>query len=1006
MLEKQSININFISGVETLSDPYQMAIGKFVSLQNSVFIQNEGAGKLDKRNGFPSLTSLPDASSYYITTYQNGLVALGKDLKAFSGQSGVWIPGLAFTPLKLSITPLSNTASSQVHIDTAISPNGIVCATYAENVAVLSQVAPGPYGYLTVDKTNGTHITKFTLLRPPLGSGNLKYPFAPKVFALGDYFAIVFGTTIGSTTGHLQIVTVSSLNLSSVSAEADISASYFPMNTSSVSSFDGVVSSNTLFLSWNAANSGGILATSIGSSLQQSATVTIASNSASLVTVTADNTQSPPVIWTSTYASGTNSGQIVATNFTLSPLFSAIGYTNSASANLASVAQNGVMSLYSEIANSFGGSIPGATNYITTFNTPQSTHTMGSLSTLIRSVGLASKGFIVNSTSYFWSVYQSTYQSTYFLINSSSLVVAKLAYGNAPGFINGTLPSVTVTGSQASSGYVYKTSISSVNKNTNVSSTNQIAGIYSSTGIGLVNLQFSPPQILTAEAGTNLNVSGGYLWAYDGQTMAEQNFHVYPEPFFASTASGGGLSQQSYFYQSLYEWKDAKGNIFRSAPSIPYQITAVGQTTITVPTLRLTNKNYSIGQSLSSIQIKVYRWSVTQQTYYLSVQTPNITTVDSVTMIDALNDLAIVGNEILYTNGGTVEDASPPAISGMTTFDSRLWIIDAEDENLLWFSKTLVEGAPVEMSDLLTYFVPPNVSGIQSTGGVKSLAAMDDKLILFKKETISYINGSGPDNTGANSQYSSVYFITGGIGCINQNSIALTPEGLMFQSDKGIWLLGRDLSMNFIGKEVEYFNTANVLSSFVIPATNEVRFTLGSSNQTLSYDYFAKEWNQLTGIPAVSSTIYNSKHTLLSSSGSVSQEVTSVFNDNGVPTTMSFTTGWINFAGLQGYARAYRMYLLGNFFTPHTYTLGIAYNYNPQITQTVVINPTNTVGSGSIVEQWQVNFQNQQCQSFQLTFNETASSTAGAGLSLSGIRLVVGLKKDFPRNIGATNKIG
>jgi len=116
--------------------------------------------------------------------------------------------------------------------------------------------------------------------------------------------------------------------------------------------------------------------------------------------------------------------------------------------------------------------------------------------------------------------------------------------------------------------------------------------------------------------------------------------------------------------------------------------------------------------------------------------------------------------------------------------------------------------------------------------------------------------------------------------------------------------------------------------------------------------------------------------------------------------------GWINLLGLEGYARAYKMYILGQFFSPHTYSIGIAYDYNPQVVQTAIINPTNTVGSGSIVEQWQVNFSQQTAQSFQLTFQETASSSAGHGLNLSGIKIVYGSKKDYPRNIGATNKTG
>lgn len=1025
-IDKQSISVNFGQGIDTLNDPNQLPLGKFTSLQNSQFVQGEGGGKLNKRFGFTPLTSLPDANSSYLTTYRGGLVALGKDLKTYFGKSAIWGPSFPYTPITLSTTPLSNTAASQVQIDTAISPNGLICMTCATNVAALSQSPPGPYGYTIFDQATGNQVVAFTQIVPL--TGELDYPYAPKVFALGDYFGVVFGATTGST-GTLQCLQISTKNTASASYST-IGANYYPINTGSTSSFDGVVASNSLYLSWNTrytSATGNISGQSLGSTFSSGGVVVIASASASLISVCADITKSPPTIWTSGFLVGTGSGTIVATNIAsgYKPIFSAKTYTSSQSANLASVAQNGVMSLYSEIPQTFvlgtNSNIAGVfitSNFINTINVIQSTASVSTNSTLIRGMGLASKGFIVNSSSYFMGVYNSSpdsLQSTYFLVASNSLQVAKLEYGNAQGYINGTLPSVSVTGSSASLGYIYNTALNNVNKSTNVSSSSQVGVVtYASTGTALVNLEFNPNKIVSTELGDNLNINGGFLWAYDGQTVAEHNFHLYPDYLIASSLGVSGslssLSAQSYFYVGLYEWRDAKGNIFRSAPSIPQQVSLSGATpyitTITMPSIRVTNKSYFGGGTVSLINVKVYRWSANQQNYYLAGTAANSLTSDTVLIIDNQSDSQILGNELLYTTGGVLEDSATPACAAVTAFDTRLWMIDSEDDNLLLYSKPMVEGAPVEMSDLQTYFVPPNVSGTQSTGGVKSFAAMDDKLILFKKNTIYYISGTGPDATGANSQYSPPIFITGGVGCSNQKSIVLMPNGLMFQSDKGIWLLGRDLSISFIGKEAEDFNNSEIFSSFVVPGTNEARFTLGSSKMTLMYDYFAGQWAQISGVPNIYSTIYENKHTFLSSSGSVSQQSTSSFADGGTPTTMSFTTGWINLAGLQGYVRAYRMYILGKFYSPHTYTMGIAYDYNPTIIQTATINPTNSSGSGSFIEQWQINFQNQQTQSFQLTFNEIASSTAGQGLSLSGIKLVIGMNKDFPRNIGVANKTG
>jgi hypothetical protein len=342
--------------------------------------------------------------------------------------------------------------------------------------------------------------------------------------------------------------------------------------------------------------------------------------------------------------------------------------------------------------------------------------------------------------------------------------------------------------------------------------------------------------------------------------------------------------------------------------------------------------------------------------------------------------------------------------------------VDAEDNNLLWFSKEVIEATPVEMSDLLTIFIAPTTSAQGNTGPVTAASSMDDKLILFKENAIYYINGIGPDNTGANSQYSDAIFITSTIGCINQQSIVFMPSGLMFQSDKGIWLLGRDLSTNYIGAPVEAFTQNAVVQSAVnVPGTNQVLFTL-NTGVTLMYDYYYQQWGTFTNVPAISSTLYQGLHTYINSLGKVFQETPGTYLDGSSPVLMSFTTSWFNLAGLQGYQRAYFFYLLGTYITPHKLQIQIAYDYNQSPPQTTMISPDNYSGAwgsdqlwGSsspwggapTLEQWRVFFQQGKCEAFQITINEVYDGTfgvpAGAGLTISGLDLIIGQKSGYPR---------
>lgn len=995
MLQKQTLNINFAQGLDTKTDPFQVTPGKFLSLQNSIFTKG---GLLQKRNGFGKLVSLPDTNYTDVTTFNGNLTAIGQNLAAYSEGSQIWIPKGTIQPLTLDVLPLVRSNTNQTQCDSAISSNNLVCTVYTDNNGSVDS-----YKYVVADVITGQNIVPPTLIPP--SAGVVTGP--PRVFFIGNYFIIVFNTVI-TATNHLQYVAINILNPNLMTTAVDISAQYTPSGTPS---FDGLVVNNTLFLAWNGSDGGGaIRVRSLGHTLLLSGVVVFSGHNGTLFSLAADLSLVNPVIYVTFYSPST--GWVLAVNQALGTVLAPTQFIfGDTVLNLATLATAGVLTVYYEISNNYvyDSAIP--SHYINT-NTVTQTGVVGTASVLVRSVGLASKAFNIDGVNYFLAEYYSVFQPTYFVINGEGQVIAKLAYSNAGGYLTHGLPNAIVDGTSVSFAYLFKDLLTAVNKSQGLTNA---AGIYSQTGINLAAIDITNTSFDSLELGHNLNMSGGFLWSYDGVVPVEQNFQVWPDNVEVITVTGSGnLSAQQYFYQAVYEWTDAEGNIFRSAPSIPTEITtttASSTNTIYVPTARLT---YKIA---NPIKIVLYRWSQGQQNYYqvTSVAAPilNDPTVDYVTITDDLADASILGNQLIYTTGGVVENIGPPATSVMTIFDTRLWLVDAEDKNLLWFSKPVIESTPVEMSDLFTIFVSPTISAQSSTGPITALSAMDDKLIIFKRDAIYYLNGVGPDITGANNQYSQPTFISSTVGCTNQSSIVFTPQGLMFQSDKGIWLLGRDLSTTYIGAPVEQFNSALVEASLNIPGTNQVRFTL-NNGVTLMYDYFYGQWGTFVDIPAISSTLYQSLHTFIDSFGRVFQETPNLYLDGSSPVLMSFTTSWFNLTGLQGYQRAYFFYLLGVYYSPHKLNLQIAYDYNPSPTQNVLITPTNAspdyglpspYGAGSPyggpgnVEQWRVFLQKQRCQGFQITLNEvfdaSMGESAGQGLTLSGINLVYASKKGF-----------
>lgn len=1022
-VNKSTIPINFSQGLNLKSDPFQLQIGQFLALKNTVFTKY---GRLTKRNGFGNLTALPDSTSTFLTTFNGNLTAIGDKLEAYSQGQMVWVDKGTIQPLELGTLSLIRSSTNQTQADSVVTESGIVCTVYTDNVPV-ANVNTLVYKYAVADSTTGQNIVSPTVIIPTAGV----VTFAPRVFLLGNYFVIVFSTFITGAY-HLQYLTVNAINPNLITAAVDISLSY---GAASTGTFNGVVASNSLYLAWNGAAASGINVTYIDRNLNQQSTVNFPTHVATHISMAADTTQSGLVVWVASYDSGSSTGYVFALDQILNTVLAQTQVIATGSiANIAICAENAMATFFYEVigAYSYDGAIK--TDHINKRTITQA-GSVGSISTVLRGVGLSSNAFIINSIVYFVCAYDSSFQPTYFVSDSSGNIIAKLAYSNGGGYSIVGVPNPTVIDSTVYFPYLLKDLVESVNKTQGAATS---AGVYAQTGVSLAKVTIGTSSISTAEIGQNLHLSGGFIWMYDGYTPVEHGFHVWPDNVEAVWSAAGGAivakpdgstNTNAYFYQVTYEWGDNQGNIHRSAPSVPVAVTTTGagttgSITVNVPMLRLT---YKIA---NPVKIVIYRWSVANQTYYqvTSVTVPqlNVTTTDSLAYVDTLADSSIIGNSIIYTTGGVLENIEAPATNAMTLFDTRLWSISAEDENLLTYSKQVIQTVPVEFSDLLTKYISPSAGAQRNTGPMKVIAPMDDKMIIFKRDAIYYFNGTGPDITGANDQYSEPTFVTSTVGSENANSLVLIPQGLVFQSDKGIWLLGRDLSTQYIGAAVEDFNEFTVLSAVNVPGTNQVRFTL-DNGVTLMYDYFFNQWGTFYGVPAISSTIYQNLHTFINSRGQAYQETPGLYLDGSQPVLMSFTTGWINPAGLQGYQRAYRLFLLGEYQTPMSLVCGISYDYDSNATQAPQIFPTNnnpkyggdinwggppdpTWGGVAKRLQWQVNFQRQQCQAFQISIDERYDSTkgipAGAGLTLSGIDFVFGGKKPYPKNIPVSNKIG
>lgn len=994
-LQKTPISINFAQGLDGKTDPYQIQIGKFFSLVNSVF---DTTNRLSKRNGFPRLTTLPDTEQTNLTTLNDNLLATGSNLYAWASDTDTWLDQGIVQPVQLETQALIRSTSEQRSPDAAVSDSGLTCLVYTDG---------GGFYYQISDSETGQQVVARTTITNAVAS--------PRVFVLGRYFVITYVADI-SAVNHLQFIAVPIPMPSQPLAPFDISTTL----TNPDAGYDAYIANNNLYIAWD--DNGFVGVNYITSTLVLQSTVSIAASVADLMSVTADQSGNVPVIYVSWWDDTSDDGYTAVFDQILTPITAKTAiFTNTQITHMTSVATDGLCTVFYEVDNDYASPYPVGgiqTDYINSITIEEDGTTTAPV-VVLRSVGLASKAFIgPTSEIYLLVAYGETNQETYFLINGVGDIIMRLAYGVGGGYADTqVLPNVSQLDTSYYIPYLITDFLAPVNKGTDLPAGTPVNAIYTQTGVNIAIFSINDSSQQSSEIASTLHLTGGQLWMYDGVKPVEHGFHVWPENIqLVKSNSTGTIANGTYFYAFTYEWTDNQGNLHRSAPSIPEQMVLGGaEDTITcyVPTLRLTYKT-----DPNSVRIVGYRWSENQQTYYqfTSVTSPtyNDPSVDFVVITDTTPDSGILGNTLLYTTGGVIENIAAPASKGSALFKNRLFLIDAENPNLLWYSKQVIQNVPVEMSDLLTLFVAPTSGAQGSTGPVTCLSAMDDKLIIFKRDAIYYLTGTGPDITGANNDFTDPVFITSSVGCSNPDSIVLMPQGLMFKSDKGVWLLGRDLSTRYIGDAVENFNQYEVVGALAIPGTNQVRFTL-SNSVDLVYDYYQQQWGTFSNIQSISACLFNGKHTYLTQQGMVNQELPGTYKDGaGTPVLISFITPWINVAGLQGFERFYFMYLLGTYYTPFKLDVKLAYDYNPSASHNVIVTPDNFVepwggeavwgsggawgGPGNPFEA-RIFPEQQKCQSFQVSIQEVFDSSmgqaAGQGLALSGLNLVIGGKKGY-----------
>lgn len=492
----------------------------------------------------------------------------------------------------------------------------------------------------------------------------------------------------------------------------------------------------------------------------------------------------------------------------------------------------------------------------------------------------------------------------------------------------------------------------------------------------------------------------------DGNSLVEQGFIVYPEPFSlqAATDGGSGIANGTYRYKLVYEWTDAHGQLHESSPSPDYgEVTTAGAQNyviVTAPTLHFTRKE--------SVQIAIYRTVDSgSSTYYRIASTPMTENSDFTIYNDYQIDANITNLKTLYTDSGEVENIQPRAHRVATVWQRRHFHVDREHEDSwIYYSKEFIEGFGPRDTDLFVLECDP------AGGRITALANLIDKLIIFKQDRIYVTEGKGYNDTGGGYNFYTPYMVSPSVGCIDQRSIVRVPSGLMFQASDGIWLIDLSLKLTPLGQPVhEFLEDAAVVGTAKDNERHLVQFF--SDGYDMAYDWLRNKWSIWSDREAVAATSVDDTAYWVTSDGYLNRDDKTAYTKAQAPThyPLRLDTGWFSFAGVGGFQRVYKILILAQNIGDHTLNIKIGYDYDP-VWDDVQDFDSSTLenfdaskyfggaGGPDFNDQAyviKVYPERQKCSALRLMIEDATQVTPNAAFSISAIAFEVGLKVGVKR---------
>jgi hypothetical protein len=494
------------------------------------------------------------------------------------------------------------------------------------------------------------------------------------------------------------------------------------------------------------------------------------------------------------------------------------------------------------------------------------------------------------------------------------------------------------------------------------------------------------------------------------------------------------------YYKAFWRWRDAQGNVHRGPVSqeVATPFASGGSADTYKVIMRSPMPGALNGDKGTDYELEWYA----VQKIADSGPSDEFTYVDTVTplpdpdregwmfcIIDGGDTSAVSNfvagptttNSLLYTEesaGAELEPQVVPPITDITSTQSRVWILSAQDRLSVRPSKPLSANLAPEFSSELDIRIP------DEGGDCVAIASLGNGIAVFKETSIYTIFGEPGSESGSGATVGVPELRVADVGCVNPLSVVeVLPLGVAFQSQDGIALLTASGEVRRIGEAVrDALGERTITSGVLIPEEGEIRWTVtndgaATDTNTIVWNYHRDAWSRWTGFEARHSCAWRGVQARIVADGEICAD-SDTWTD--ASHAMSVTVPWLKFAGTQGLQRVHRILALMRWYTGGV-TIAESIDYDDTVLHThrwrtsddpdfdATADPPDRdiaeIDASNARVQLSFDPLGAKCESMKLTIAEyyfegdpeavppVEDPTYGRGFELIGLDVIVGMKR-------------